>query len=65
MNRRTRHRIIRLLFIPVAILIWMIGWTLLYIDSRRKPQERDAQVRTTAKDDSTVIITVIPEQVEA
>jgi hypothetical protein len=60
-----RNRIIRSLLIPIAILLWIIGWTMVWIGSRKEQGTQPAQTRTTQKEDSITIMPMIPEELEA
>jgi len=59
------NKLIRLLFLPIIIPLWIIGWTMLSIGSHQQRQTQSPQTRATQKDDSTTIITLTPEEIEA
>jgi putative Mn2+ efflux pump MntP len=60
-----RNRIIRPLLIPIAILLWIIGWTMVLIGFRKEQETQRAQTGTTQKEDLITIIPMIPEELEA
>jgi hypothetical protein len=59
-----RNRIIRLLFLPIAIFIWIIGWTMLWAGTRKEQETQQTQAETAPEDESITIIPMIPEEPE-
>jgi hypothetical protein len=56
-----RNKKIRLLFFPIVILLWIIGWTMLWADTRK---EQKTKVKTATEDEFITIIPMIPEEQE-
>ena len=59
-----RNRMIRLLFLPIAIFLWIIGWTMIWADSRKEQETQQTQAETAPEDESMTIIPMIPEEFE-
>jgi hypothetical protein len=59
-----RNRVIRLLFLPIAIFLWIIGWTMLWAGSRKEQEPQQTQTDTAPEDESITIIPMIPEEPE-
>jgi lipopolysaccharide biosynthesis regulator YciM len=57
-------RVIRLLFLPIAVLLWILGWAMLWVGSRKREQTQQKQVKTTSKEDFITITAMIPEEQE-
>jgi len=59
-----RNKTIRLLFLPIAILLWIIGWTMLWAGTRKEQKTQQTQAETATEDESITIIPMIPEEQE-
>ncbi|PIU58934.1 hypothetical protein COS86_06900 [Candidatus Bathyarchaeota archaeon CG07_land_8_20_14_0_80_47_9] len=59
-----RNRVIRLLILPIAIFLWIIGWTMLWAGSRKEQETQRTQAETAPEDESITIIPMIPEEPE-
>jgi hypothetical protein len=59
-----RNRVIRLLFLPIAIFLWIIGWAMLWAGSRKEQETQRTQADTAPEDESITIIPIIPEEPE-
>lgn len=59
-----RNRVIRLLFLPIAILLWIIGWTMLWAGTRDEQKTQRTQAETVTEDESIAVIPMIPEEQE-
>jgi hypothetical protein len=59
-----RNRVIRLLFLPIAIFFWIIGWTMLWAGARKEQETQQTQAETAPEDESITIIPMIPEEPE-
>jgi hypothetical protein len=59
-----RKRVITLLFMPIAVFLWMIGWTMLWAGARKEREAERTQAETLAEDESITAIPVIPEELE-
>ena len=63
-----RNKIVKLLFLPIAMLLWIIGWTMLWAGTRKGKETQQTQAETTAQDEFITIMPLIleePEQREA
>jgi flagellar basal body-associated protein FliL len=58
-----RKRLIILLILPIALLLWMIGWTMSWTGSKKEHLTQKAQ-KETPEDHSITIMNVIPEEIE-
>jgi hypothetical protein len=59
-----RNRVIRLLILPIAIFLWIIGWTMLWAGTRKEQKTQQPQAETAPEDESITIIPMIPEEPE-
>jgi len=59
-----RNKVIRLLFLPIAILLWIIGWTMLWAGTRKEQKNQQAQAETPPENESITIIPMMPEEQE-
>jgi putative Mn2+ efflux pump MntP len=59
-----RNPLIRLLLLPFAMLLWIIGWSMIWTALAKQQPTQQTQVETTSKDDFTTITTMIPEEPE-
>jgi len=59
-----RNKVIRLLFLPIAILLWIIGWTMLWAGTRKEQKTQQAQAETPPENESITIIPMMPEELE-
>lgn len=57
-----RNSVIRLLFLPIAILLWIIGWTMLWAGTRKEQKTHKPKAKTATEDESITIIPIIPEE---
>ena len=63
-----RNKIVKLLFLPITMLLWIIGWTMLWVGTRKEKETQRTQVETSAQNEFITIIPLIleePEQREA
>jgi flagellar basal body-associated protein FliL len=63
-KKQMRKRVITLLFLPIAIFLWIIGWTMLWTGSHKQQQTQQTQAKTTSEDDFITITAMIPEEPE-
>jgi len=56
-----RRRLIRLLFWPIAMIIFMVGWVMLVVASRKQLKNQPACTVETSQDDLITIMPMIPE----
>jgi hypothetical protein len=59
-----RNRVIRLLFLPIAIFLWIIGWTMLWAGTRKEQKAQQTQAETATEDESITIMPMMPEEQE-
>jgi hypothetical protein len=59
-----RNRVIRLLFLPIAIFLWIIGWAMLWAGTRKEQITQQTQAETRTEEESITIIPMIPEEPE-
>jgi nitrogen fixation-related uncharacterized protein len=59
-----RKRVITLLFLPIAVFLWIIGWTMLWAGARKEQETEQTQAETRTEDESITIIPMIPEKLE-
>jgi len=59
-----RNYVIRLLFLPIAIFLWIIGWTMLWAGARKEQETQQIQAETRTEEESITIISIIPEEPE-
>jgi hypothetical protein len=59
-----RNRVIRLLFLPIAVLLWIIGWTMLWAGTRKEQKTQQTQAETPPENEPITIIPMIPEEQE-
>jgi cytochrome c-type biogenesis protein CcmH/NrfF len=60
-----RNRLIKLFLLPVAVFLWIIGWTLMWAGTRK---EQETPAETPAERQSITIMPILPdeqEQIEA
>jgi lipopolysaccharide biosynthesis regulator YciM len=59
-----RKRVITLLFLPIAVFLWIIGWTMLWTGSRKQQQTQQTPAKTISEDDFITITAMISEEPE-
>jgi lipopolysaccharide export system protein LptC len=59
-----KNRIISLILLPLAIVLWMIGWSML-LAAFNKEQKNQATHKTTSEENQLTIMPMIPEEIEA
>jgi len=64
MNKKTRNSAIILLFLPIAIILFMIAWATLIVGSRKQSKNQTTHTAETSQDDQITIIPMIPEECE-
>jgi len=57
-------RVITLLFLPIAVFLWIIGWAMLWAGTRKEQETEQTQAETRTGDESITIIPMIPEKLE-
>lgn len=64
MVNKTRNRVITLLFLPIAITLFILGWIMLIAGSRDEQKKQSPHAKTASQDDGITIIPMIPEEIE-
>jgi hypothetical protein len=59
-----RNRVIRLLILPIAIFLWIIGWAMLWAGARKEQETQQTQAETAPEDEFITIIPMMPEEPE-
>jgi hypothetical protein len=52
------------LFLPIAVFLWIIGWAMFWIGTRREEETQQKQQEISPEDESITIIPMIPEEPE-
>jgi hypothetical protein len=63
-KKQMRKRVITLLFLPIAVFVWIIGWAMLWAGARNEQETEQTQAETRTEDESITIIPMIPEKFE-
>jgi len=53
-----RNRLIKLLLLPVAMFLWLIGWTMTWAATRKEQERR----RKTAKEEQSIAIILLTSE---
>lgn len=64
MVKKTRNRIISMLFLPIAIMLFILGWAMLIAGLRNEQKKQPPRAKTAEQDDGITIIPMIPEEIE-
>jgi hypothetical protein len=64
MANKKRNRIITLLFLPIAITLFTLGWIMLTVGLRGEQKKQSPHAKTASQDDGITIIPMIPEEIE-
>jgi hypothetical protein len=57
-------RVITLLFLPVAVFFWIIGWVMVWAGSHKQRQTQQTRAKTTSEEDFITLTAMIPEEQE-
>jgi lipopolysaccharide export system protein LptC len=60
-----RNRIISLILLPLAIVLWMIGWSMLLAAFNKEQKNRPVPKKTTSEENLITVMPIIPEEIEA
>jgi hypothetical protein len=64
-KKQMHKRVIRLLFLPIAAFLWIIGWTMLWAGSyKRQQQTHQNPAKTTSEGELITIMGVTPKEPE-
>jgi hypothetical protein len=64
MVNKTRNRIITLLFVPIAIMLFTLGWIMLTVGLRDEQEKQSPHAKASSQDDGITVIPMIPEEIE-
>jgi hypothetical protein len=59
-----RNNKTRLLFLPIAILLWLLGFTMAWAGFRKQQRTKRAEDDTTRKAESITVMSMIPQETE-
>lgn len=60
-----KNRMISLILLPLAIVLWMIGWSMLLAAFNKEQKNRPVRKETTSGENLVTVMPVIPEEIEA
>jgi hypothetical protein len=60
-----KNRMISLILLPLAIVLWMIGWSMLLVAFNKEQKSRPAHKKTTPEENQITVMPIIPEEIEA
>lgn len=64
MANKKRNRMITLLFLPIAIMLFTLGWIMLTVGLRHEQKKQSPHAKTASQDDGITVIPMIPEEIE-
>lgn len=64
MVNKTRNRMITLLFVPIAIMLFILGWIMLTVGLRDEQEKQSPHAKAASQDDGITVIPMIPEEIE-
>jgi undecaprenyl pyrophosphate phosphatase UppP len=59
-----RKHLIALLFLPIAVFLWIIGWAMVWIGSHKRQKAQQTQVEKASEDEFITVGAIIPEKPE-
>jgi hypothetical protein len=59
-----RNRLIKLILLPVAMFIWLIGWTMTWASTRKEQETQQTRHKALTEKQSITIMPIIPEEPE-
>ena len=54
-----------MILLPIALMLWMLGWAMSMAALSKEQRNRQAKSRTTTREDLITLMPVIREEVEA
>jgi flagellar basal body-associated protein FliL len=57
-------RVITLLFLPIAVFLWIIGWAMVWTGSHRRQKAQQTQAEKASEEDFITVTVMIPEKPE-
>jgi high-affinity Fe2+/Pb2+ permease len=64
MVNKKRNRIITLLLLPIATMLFMLGWVMLLTGSRNEQKNQPEEPKTAPQGDGIIVLPMIPEEIE-
>ncbi len=64
MVNKRRNRIITLLFLPIATMLFILGWIMVTVGLRGEQEKQSPHAKAASQDDGITIIPMIPEEIE-
>lgn len=64
MINKKRNRIITLLILPIAIILFILGWVMLLTGSRNEQKNQPEEPKTAPQDDGIIVLPMIPEEIQ-
>ena len=59
-----RNNKTRLLLMPIAILLWLLGFTMVWAGFRKQQRTKRAKDKTARKTESITVMPMIPQEIE-
>jgi hypothetical protein len=64
-KKQMHKRVIRLLLLPIAAFLWIIGWTMLWAGSHKQQQQtHQTTAKTTSEGESITIMAITSNETE-
>lgn len=60
-----KNRIVSLILLPLAIVLWMIGWSMLLAAFNKEQKNRPTRKITTSEGSHITVMPIMPEEIEA
>jgi lipopolysaccharide export system protein LptC len=60
-----KNRIVSLILLPLAIVLWMIGWSMLLAAFNKEQKNRPTRKKTTPEESQITVMPIMPEEIEA
>lgn len=64
MANKKRNRIITLLLLPIATMLFILGWIMLTAGLRDEQEKQSPHAKAAPQDDGIIMIPMIPEEIE-
>lgn len=60
-----KNRIVSLILLPLAIVLWMIGWSMLLAAFNKEQKNRPTPKKATPGESQITVMPIMPEEIEA
>jgi lipopolysaccharide export system protein LptC len=60
-----KNRIVSLILLPLAIVLWMIGWSMLLAAFNKEQKNRSTRKKTASGESQITVMPIMPEEIEA